>query len=225
VEICADDGTCDTTDADGNYELMLAPGDYLVCEEDVSPPWTQSHPANDFCAGVPGTEPGGHDITLISGQEDEGNDFGNWRPPYKFGYKYEDLDADGDLTDDVVPVNGVTIYLISDNEVVQTAVTGSGTWADGYYEFVDLTPGQDYLVCEQDVSPTWTQSYPPNDDCANVTAVAVENGGWAINLGSGEPDGPNDFGNWRYGYKRGMKFEDLDADGVKDAGEPGVAGV
>jgi hypothetical protein len=34
----------------------------------------------------------------------------------------------------------------------------------------------------------------------------------------------NDFGNWRPATKSGMKFEDLDADGVKDAGEPGLSG-
>ena len=34
----------------------------------------------------------------------------------------------------------------------------------------------------------------------------------------------NNFGNFRNATKSGMKFEDLNANGVKDAGEPGLAG-
>ncbi|MDW7658531.1 MAG: SdrD B-like domain-containing protein, partial [Bacillota bacterium] len=37
-------------------------------------------------------------------------------------------------------------------------------------------------------------------------------------------DTGNDFGNWYPATKSGMKFEDLDADGVKDGGEPGLPG-
>ena len=47
-------------------------------------------------------------------------------------------------------------------------------------------------------------------------------GGYYIDLDSNETDTGNDFGNWRIATKSGMKFEDLDADGVQDDGEPGV---
>ena len=49
-------------------------------------------------------------------------------------------------------------------------------------------------------------------------------GTYQITLSSGEIDSGNDFGNYRNATKSGMKFEDLDADGVKDAGEPGLGG-
>mgnify|MGYP001812252920 CR=1 FL=1 len=62
--------------------------------------------------------------------------------------------------------------------------------------------------------------------CANVTVVAVEDGGYAINLASNETESDNDFGNWRNATKEGVKFEDLDADGQpREAREPGVGGV
>src|ERR671917_449962 len=48
--------------------------------------------------------------------------------------------------------------------------------------------------------------------------------GYAITLTSGQDDKDNDFGNYKKAKKSGMKFEDKDGDGVKDAGEPGLAG-
>src|SRR6185503_17351991 len=33
-----------------------------------------------------------------------------------------------------------------------------------------------------------------------------------------------DFGNWRTALKSGVKFEDLNANGARDAGEPGLSG-
>lgn len=148
----------------------------------------------------------------------------------KSGYKFEDLDADGEAREAGEPyVDGVTIYLLNGTgtTVIDSVVTGAGDWPHGYYEF-EVMPGVNYLVCEEDVGalvPPWVQSYPDNEVCKGVTApgISVEDGGYAINLTADESG--NDFGNWRYASKSGMKFEDLDADGIKDAGEPGVQGV
>ena len=49
-------------------------------------------------------------------------------------------------------------------------------------------------------------------------------GGWGITLASGERDVDNDFGNYQAATKTGMKFDDLNGDGVKDAGEPALSG-
>ena len=55
-------------------------------------------------------------------------------------------------------------------------------------------------------------------------AAARATAAGAITLASGDVDSGNDFGNYRKATKSGVKFEDLDADGVKDAGEPGLSG-
>ena len=47
--------------------------------------------------------------------------------------------------------------------------------------------------------------------------------GYAIMLTSGQTDADNDFGNYQNATKTGMKFQDTNANGVKDAGEPGLA--
>jgi hypothetical protein len=41
---------------------------------------------------------------------------------------------------------------------------------------------------------------------------------------SGMTYADNNFGNWTTATKSGIKFHDLNADGVKDEGEPGLAG-
>jgi hypothetical protein len=72
----------DTTDANGMYEFdMVMPGQtYLVCEE-LQSGWTQTYPAIANGAPCPaGYGPYGYEITLQSGQEDTGNNFGNWYP-------------------------------------------------------------------------------------------------------------------------------------------------
>ena len=79
-----------------------------------------------------------------------------------------------------------------------------------------LNPGK-YVVCEVQQA-TWTQSFPAG------TACGASAGGWGITLDSGELDSGNDFGNYRQATKTGIKFNDLNGDGVKDAGEPGLPG-
>ena len=63
---------------------------------------------------------------------------------------------------------------------------------------------------------TWIQSYPANEICGPSA------GGHAITLASTDVDSGNDFGNFQKATKTGMKFDDLNANGVKDAGEPGL---
>jgi len=73
-----------TTDALGRYAFdMVVPGtDYLVCEV-LPDEWTQSYPTAETPAAAPcptelGYAPYGYRINLEPGQEELGNDFGNW---------------------------------------------------------------------------------------------------------------------------------------------------
>ena len=86
-----------------------------------------------------------------------------------------------------------------------------------------MVPGVRYFIAEAHPAG-WTQSYPNAltlGDSSN--SYAGKGWGWDITLDSDERDSGNNFGNWRYGTKSGMKFEDLNGNGVKDAGEPGIA--
>jgi protocatechuate 3,4-dioxygenase beta subunit len=207
-----------TTDASGNYSFTgITPGSYLVCEYPAAG-WIQSYPANSVCSGVTGAAPGGWAITLSSGEQDTNNNFGNYQTASKSGTKFEDLDADGVKDAGEPGVQGVTIRLY--NAAGTTLLASTTTNASGNYSFTGITPGS-YLVCEV-VPSGWTQSYPANSACSGVSGAGA--GGWAITLTSGQSDTGNDFGNWKPGTKAGTKFDDLDADGVIDAGEPGLSG-
>src|SRR5262245_65051954 len=94
---------------------------------------------------------------------------------------------------------------------VHVVTVSTTTDANGNYSFT-VNPGS-YTVSEEQQAG-WTQSYPdiPGD------------GDWDITLTSGQTDSGNDLGSFPQATTTGTKFNDLDGDGVRDAGEPGLAG-
>lgn len=184
------------TAANGYYSFGdLPPGDYIVSEE-LPADWFQSYP-----------ETGTWELTLGSGGSPETSlDFGNWQPLDPWGYKFHDLDADGVWDVNEPGLEGWEIHLDG------TAGTGDPvhlvTYSDatGHWQFTGVPPG-DYVISEVDGG--WIQSFPPAPGTYDVTLSSLE----VQEVGF-------DFGNWTTASKYGVKFEDLDADGVKDPGEP-----
>ena len=90
------------------------------------------------------------------------------------------------------------------------------TDALGEYSF-SLNPGE-YVVCEV-LKANWTQSEPSGApaECAD-TGLAAH--GYAITVTSGSTETGNVFGNFQQGTKSGLKYNDLNANGDRDAGEP-----
>ena len=91
---------------------------------------------------------------------------------------------------------------------------------------------QEYIIVEV-LNAGWTQSFPRSlqnrvlDPGLNTGSVSLGEHGYAITI---QPCDPNsglndlDFGNFQYATKSGVKFEDRNGNGVKDAGEPGLPG-
>ncbi len=93
------------------------------------------------------------------------------------------------------------------------------TDSNGDYS-LSLDPG-DYVVCE--VAQTgWTQSAPANTNCAAGDADLADGGHAELGVTSGQQLTDNHFGNFQDATKTGTKFNDLDGDGTKDGGEPGL---
>ena len=89
------------------------------------------------------------------------------------------------------------------------------TDAEGYYEFAGLSAGT-YQVAE--VCPAgWMQTFPP-------TSGPCGSGIHEFTVGSGFIETENNFGNFQLGTKAGIKWDDLDGDGVMDSGEPPISG-
>ena len=74
-----------TTGPNGAYSFAnLYPGNYTVCEELLDATWTQTYPIPgtdlNACEGK-GYAAGGYSFTLVSGQNETGNDFANFHEP------------------------------------------------------------------------------------------------------------------------------------------------
>lgn len=132
------------------------------------------------------------------------------------GTLWNDLDGDGTLeTVDIGRFAGVTVVLYDQyGNVVATTVTD----ANGYYSFTGI-PNGSYSVKVTDttdvINGDWTSVIGPNS-MPNPAPVTVSGGQTAqADFGYFEPS--SQLGNF--------VWNDLDMDGIQDAGEPGMAGI
>jgi predicted secreted protein len=204
----------DTTDASGNYSFSVPPGNYTV-DEDCPAGWRQSYPGPTTSEAACGNNT--YSITLTSQEVDSDNNFGNFRNATKSGVKYHDLNANG--TQDAGEP-GLTDWTINATATGGSAVSDSTTTGAGGSYSLSLTPGS-YDVSE--VCPAgqgWRQSQPgPVTDAAHCG-----DNKYGITLTSGQVESNNHFGNFKNATKSGVKYEDLNANGQQDAGEPGLTG-
>ena len=196
------------TNASGDYQLLLNPGAYVLVEVQQTG-WTQTFPAGASVLAV-GLNTGaislgsrGYALTLATGQNVAGLDFGNFDNVDLSGQKFHDLDGDGIQDAGESGLAGWTIQLDlgANGTVDATAVTD----ASGNYSFTNLGPATYRLREVQQAGWTQTTANP-----ADVTLVSGQNVA-GIN-----------FGNFQNIAVSGQKFNDLDGDGIKDAGESGL---
>ena len=189
----------DWTDSLGVYSIpVYEPGDYIVRELD-KPFWVQTFPpTEEYSITVPNIN------SVLAGK-----DFGNYYSDSVnsiFGRKFDDQDRDGvsDVHEPGVP--GFTIKLGGAKSRLRV------TDDSGYYSFVGLPQGS-YKV-EEFGQDGWWRSRPAPPDSAYFLFLA---GGTYIDTA--------DFGNYQIvtGSIAGSKWNDLDDNGVRDLGEPGIA--
>lgn len=148
------------------------------------------------------------------------------------GRLWHDVDADGiQGPDETEGIEGIEVALYSGvaeagNDPIATAVTDSS----GQYAFTDLPPGDYSLTLgpgalvgtEYGISP-----FRNRGDNDAVDSDGTEDGGHmgVTTLEPGEVDTTWDLGLYLGVRVAGTVFEDLDRDGVRDEGEPGIPGV
>jgi len=179
----------------------LSPGTYSVIETNNSDDWTEID--NDCSAVVVAAgEVGTCTITNSKNLE-----LGEIR-----GVKYEDKNGDGLLKEaSYERLSGWTIYLdANDNGELDANESSTVTDNNGQYRFMNLSTGT-YNVREVGQSG-WIQTYPSSTSKHQIA------------LSSGELSTKNNFGNFQLGTISGMKFNDLNGNGNKNASEPGLAG-
>lgn len=190
-----------TTAPDGTYSFgNLRPGSYQL-NEGTQPGWQQSYPLP-----VP---PGQHNFTLQSGENELGRDFGNYRFAQISGRKYEDMNADGDDETGADPgVQAWTIALQGVDGFGAPVSRTATTDISGDYLFDNVVPGT-YTVTEVQQS-----GWNAKEGVAGYPAAPIS-GQQIMNLR---------FGNWRYATPSGVKYDDLNGNGIRDSGEPGLSG-
>ena len=198
-------------DAGEPHAVSGSTGDYRV--DNVNPgTWTVREVQQ---AGWTCSAPAGCAYTSQAVAADapvSGRDFGNYRPGSISGMKFNDLDHDGVSDAGEPELAGTTIYVDSDLSGTFTLGEPSAvTDIDGSYTIAGLSAGT-YTVRE--ITPAgWTCSAPVS--CVHSS----------LTVGATQAVGGKDFGNWTEPTISGQHFEDLNGNGEKDAGEPGVAGV
>ena len=130
------------------------------------------------------------------------------------GFVYEDVDGNGAYNPASwnleASIAGRTVFLDANKDgQLNDGETSAISGIDGSYVFDNLLAG-DYRVAQ--VFPAgWLLTSP--------------NGGiYTVALGDGQTVSGRDFGNFQAGIINGVKFSDLDADGMREPGELALAG-
>ena len=212
-----------TSAADGSYSFTnLAPGDYTITFAALpgQVPTLQDQGVDDALDSDINAS-GTASITLVSGTPDTTIDAGFVTPVGIGDFVWDDLNANGVQDSGEPGVDGVTVELLDlGGTVLGTTITSGG----GAYLFDPLAPGgyqvrfttpAGYTLTSQDLGGDDTTD--SDADATGVTAaVTVTSGAGTLDIDAGiyQPVAIGDF-----------VWDDLDADGVQDAGEPGIAGV
>jgi protocatechuate 3,4-dioxygenase beta subunit len=220
-----------TTDGAGNYGFpTLAPGTYTVTEAQPAGylPGRTSAGTVSGAGSVAGSVSGGatgnviQSIVLGSGGGSPSNNFAEVRAASLAGRVYLDGNANDALDPGEAGIAGVTVTL-SGTDFLGNAVTRSTqTAATGDFAFGGLAPGT-YVLAEtqptQFLDGATAAGSAGGAVAANVvSSIALPSGAAAVGYLFGER-GAGGFG------LSGRVYFDRDGNGVRDAGEPGIAGV
>ena len=188
------------TDTSGAYAFTgLQAGTSLVIAQSLQVGWLVTAPAT-----------GAHYIVIVSGQTLADNDFGNFRLAEIRGITFNDLNANGLQDAGESGLAGWTIYIDANNNGQREATERTVVTNDaGAYLLTNLGPGN--AVVRQEAQAGWGQTKPSS-------------GKYEVAMTSGLLAEQRDFGVVELGSLSGIKFEDIDGDSVRDAGEPGLPG-
>jgi protocatechuate 3,4-dioxygenase beta subunit len=201
----------------GNYTLTVANNSAYTIREVT--------PSTHLCStpGTLSTDNPDADCEQVVGSPTQttnvtGVNFGNAPLPLIAGTKFNDANANGVQDAGEGPLAGVVIYLDTNNDNIRQ--TGGGgepsttTSSTGKWAFTNLAPGN-YTVRE--VPGAGTACTKPSPNFAECE--------FPVTLAAGQASVGNSFGNTTTGAITGTKFEDNNADGVRDNGEGGLSGV
>lgn len=223
-------GTVDTTTGTGAYVFSnLANGNYRVTLDPADLADAAASVATFDLDGVGTLHTA--DVT-IAGANITTADFGYRGTSTISDTIYFDANNDGDQDAGEVGLSGidVTARWAGDDGILDTAddlVLSATTNATGNYAFTNLFSGSYRVDVDQADLPTGTNTTPTSGGTGSNISVGADpltlTAGTALAIG--ENRNTVDFGYTGTGSLGDFVFHDVDADGVQDAGEPGLAGI
>ncbi|MCY2954359.1 MAG: hypothetical protein NTU53_20705 [Planctomycetota bacterium] len=204
------------SDTQGRYTFTgLRPGTYRVAQI-IQQNWVQNEPGGCF-----------HVLTLGAGQSATGVDFLNHRAGSDLrasvgNQVWVDTFGDSVRGSDDPGIDGVVIKLLSTAGIVLETTTTSG---GGLYRFDGLTPDVPYAL--QFVAPDgflFTRQDQGTDDAADSDPDMLTGQTPSFALHAGQIDLTWDLGLVRGGTITGTIYNDLNLNGQRDFGEPGMPG-
>lgn len=199
-----------TTSGDGNYSFIdLLPGTYTVSVDASTLP---AGFAQTF--DLDGVLDNATTVALAAGDDRKDVDFG-YRQLGSIGDRvWNDLNSNGIQETGEPGINGVTVTIEdTDGTIIGTATTSD----DGNYLFTDLPTGTYTVSVDASTLPAgMVQTYDLDGGLDNTAAAT---------LAAGQNITDVDFGYWKPASVGDRVWNDLNANGVQDAGEPGINGV
>lgn len=174
-------------------------------------------------------------IIVAAGDNGTGYNFAEIVPATLSGSVF--IDSDGDAVKDAgeVPgVTGLTIQLSGINDLGEAVSLTETTGANGIYNFADLRPGTYTVTQISDPSGLTHTGAQVGSNGGTIDGVVRAAGTGvtgdafleisAITINSGDAAGDYNFGESGQGLS-GFVYVDLNNNGIKDAGEPGIPNV
>jgi LPXTG-site transpeptidase (sortase) family protein len=210
------------TAPNGTYSFTnLIPGYYSLVFAPTSGFFTLINQGTDGNLDSDAIVPTGQTIlTLLDpGENDMSWDAGLYQPASLGNFVWNDLNANGlqDSGEAGIPGVLVDLYRSGSGQVASTT-----TDVNGLYSFTNLVPGNYTIHFTLPANNHFSVANTGADDTLDSDANPAT--GWTdtVSLTSGQNDDTWDAGMYRYASIGDRVWDDLNANGVLDAGEPGI---
>ncbi|HWQ19359.1 MAG TPA: SdrD B-like domain-containing protein [Methanotrichaceae archaeon] len=218
------------TDSTGHYAFTdLSPGDYYL---NFTRPegylFTINHQnidrAKDSDAGADGKT---DNLTLTSGQNDTTWDAGLYRNASLGDFAWDDLNINGIQDQGEPGISGIVadLYRFDLNAGNYSKVLSNSTGPNGSYDFTSLIPGKYHVIFEKPAGHIFSPANQGTDSARDSNADVSTGQTCNVQLYSGQRDDTVDAGMYKLASVGELVWNDLNSNGIQDAGEPGVAGV